>query len=143
MTWWMWLVLIIAAIAIFVAGCVYAVLRGLSALRSMGGTVSAISSAVDAMNDPGAATDAGHTASFALPLSQVARRYEDTRIDIERRRARNHMMHRRIWRNWDRTSIPESLTDTGFEPSSAPMPLDRASTRRASTVSDARDGRHQ
>lgn len=100
MHWWIvWVVLVLAMIAVVCIGVVYAIRRGIAALRLVSALGEAVSQRMDAMQEP-AAQSRREPASFTQPLQQVAMRYSDAYAKVIERQDRKQERHAAVWRRW-------------------------------------------
>lgn len=99
MPWWIWPVLVAFMLVCLTIGVALALRSGLRALHVASAVSEHVSTHLERMSEPAAERPA-EPAPFARPLLLTATRYENARIDVERRARHRRDRHAEIWRFW-------------------------------------------
>lgn len=116
---WVWVLLWIIFFANLAAGIVYVIRHGLTALKKAGKTGEEISTILTRMGEHDTHHLLEHEAPFfTQPLADVAQRYADTRVDVEKRHMKIDGQHYQAHKRWndytleDLQSLETSLEET-------------------------------
>lgn len=100
MPWWVWLVLALFMLGMLIAGCMYAAVHGMRALRNVSETGAQISERLGRMSEHDSTVQAPQRPIFTEPLRVAAERYSDAHVQVIERRQQRVDRHARTWRRW-------------------------------------------
>lgn len=100
MPWWVWLVLALFMLGMLIAGCMYAAVHGMRALRNVSETGAQISERLGRMSEHDSTVQAPQRPIFTEPLRVAEERYSDAHVQVIERRQQREDRHARTWRRW-------------------------------------------
>jgi predicted PurR-regulated permease PerM len=117
MRWWIWLILVLVALALFVMAVVYVVKRGLHLVKGLSSLVEQATPYLDEMQRTPSSDKGPFKPAFTQPLEYSASRYSVKHQAVIERKQHSRNRHAAIWKRWHSQPVPgvNSLEESTIE----------------------------